>query len=80
VHLGDVLAAAYARGAYEASPSGARLRWVAERAGQCPDCDDDALEHAMKGQPFPTGQTHPPAHPGCRCVAVPDDGVATATL
>jgi hypothetical protein len=80
VHLGDVLAAAYARGAYEASPSGARLRWVPERAGQCPDCDDDALEHAMKGQPFPTGQTHPPAHPGCRCVAVPDGSVATANL
>lgn len=80
VHLGDVLAAAYARGVYEASPSGVLLRWVPERAGQCPDCDDDALEHTVKGQPFPTGQTHPPAHPGCRCLAVPDDGAETANL
>ncbi|MEA2247481.1 MAG: hypothetical protein QOH46_2010, partial [Solirubrobacteraceae bacterium] len=24
-----------------------------------------------KGEPFPTGQLHPPAHLGCRCLLVP---------
>jgi hypothetical protein len=67
----DVLAAAYARGAYEASGPAAMLQWLPDEAGRCPDCDDNALEPTLKGKPFPTGQTHPPAHPGCRCVALP---------
>jgi len=71
--LGDLLAAAYARGAYDATPSGATLRWVPAEVGRCPDADDNALEPTMKGQPFPTGQPYPPAHPGCRCLVVPDD-------
>ena len=68
--LGDVLAAAYARGAYDAAPEGAALRWVAARVGKCPDCDDNALEPTTRGEDFPTGQAHPPAHPGCRCLVV----------
>ncbi len=67
----DVLAAAYARGAYEASGPAAMLRWLADDPGRCPDCDDNALEPTLKGKPFPTGQTHPPAHPGCRCIVLP---------
>jgi hypothetical protein len=67
----DVLAAAYARGAYEASGPAAMLRWLPDDPGRCPDCDDNALEPTLKGKPFPTGQTHPPAHPGCRCIALP---------
>ena len=70
--LGDSLAMAYARGVYDAAPGGARLRWVAAREGKCPDCDDNALEPTVKGSDFPTGQLHPPAHPGCRCVLVVD--------
>ncbi len=73
VLLGDILAAAYARGAFDATPSGARLRWVPAEVGQCPDADDNALEPTVKGQPFPTGQPYPPAHPGCRCLIVPSD-------
>jgi hypothetical protein len=69
----DVLDAAYARGAYEASGPAAMLEWVPDEPGRCPDCDDNALEPTLKGKPFPTGQTHPPAHPGCRCVALPVD-------
>jgi hypothetical protein len=72
--LGDLLAAAYARGAFDATPSGATLRWVPAEVGQCPDADDNALEPTVKGQPFPTGQPYPPAHPGCRCLVVPSDG------
>ena len=67
----DVLTAAYARGAYEASGPAAMLRWLPDDPGRCPDCDDNALEPTLKGKPFPTGQTHPPAHPGCRCIALP---------
>jgi DivIVA domain-containing protein len=66
--VGDVLTAAWARGTLDAAPDGALLRWVPEREGRCADCDDNALEPTRKGESFPTGQPHPPAHPGCRCV------------
>jgi DivIVA domain-containing protein len=69
--VGDTLAAAWALGVYDAMPAGTILRWVAAAEGHCPDCDDNALEPTVKGEPFPTGQPHPPAHPGCRCLLVP---------
>jgi hypothetical protein len=72
--LGDLLAAAYTRGVFDATPSGTTLRWVPAEVGQCPDADDNALEPTVKGQSFPTGQPYPPAHPGCRCLVVPSDG------
>ncbi len=75
--LADLLAAAYARGVFDATPSGATLRWVPAEVGQCPDADDNALEPTVKGRAFPTGQPCPPAHPGCRCLVVPSD-VGTA--
>jgi hypothetical protein len=63
---------AFGRGAYAAYPGGARLRWVVDDDGPCPDCDDNALAGAVaKGEAYPTGQAHPPAHPGCRCLLVP---------
>lgn len=71
--LGDALAAAWSRGVFDAAPDGARLRWVPATVGKCPDCDDNALEPTVKGSDFPTGQPHPPAHPGCRCLLVVDD-------
>lgn len=70
--LGDALAVAYSRGVFDAAPDGARLRWVPATVGKCPDCDDNALEPTVKGNDFPTGQPHPPAHPGCRCLLVLD--------
>jgi len=70
----DLLAAVYARGAYDAAPEDALLRWVPAEQGQCPDADDNALEPTRRGKPFPTGQPFPPAHPGCRCLlAVVDE-------
>jgi DivIVA domain-containing protein len=68
--LGDALAVAYSRGVFDAAPDGSRLRWVPAVVGKCPDCDDNALEPTVKGSDFPTGQAHPPAHPGCRCLLV----------
>ncbi len=70
--LGDVMAVAWSRGVFDAAPDGARLRWVPAVGGKCPDCDDNALEPTVKGSDFPTGQPHPPAHPGCRCLLVVD--------
>ena len=69
---GDAVAAAYARGAYIAFPSAVILRWVVDDGGEpCPDCEDNALAGAVaKGDAFPTGQRHPPAHSGCRCILV----------
>ena len=69
--VGDTLAAAWALGVYDATKNGATLRWVPSAEGNCPDCDDNALEPTPRGEQFPTGQQHPPAHPGCRCLLVP---------
>jgi len=60
---------AYCRGAFVATPEGANLRWLLDDDGPCPDCEDNVLAGAqVKGQEFPTGQVHPPAHMGCRCL------------
>ena len=62
---------AFTRGVFSAAPDGAELCWVVDDDGPCPDCDDNALAGAVvKGEAFPTGQTHPPAHDGCRCILV----------
>jgi DivIVA domain-containing protein len=70
---GDALSAAYARGAWQSVPDAASMRWVVEDLdGPCPDCDDNALAGTLpKSEAFPTGQHHPPAHSGCRCLLVP---------
>jgi DivIVA domain-containing protein len=66
-----VAVAAFSIGALAATPDDARLRWVVEDDGPCPDCDDNALAGALlRGEAFPTGQLHPPAHVGCRCLLV----------
>ncbi len=64
---------AFNRGVAEAAAPDSSARWVVDDGGTpCPDCDDNALAGAVpKGEAFPTGDLHPPAHPGCRCLAVP---------
>ncbi|HUQ38541.1 MAG TPA: DivIVA domain-containing protein [Acidimicrobiales bacterium] len=71
--VGDHLAAAFALGVFTATAAGTVLRWVVDDAdGDCADCDDNALAGGTaRGDEYPTGQTHPPAHPGCRCLLVP---------
>jgi hypothetical protein len=66
------VAAAYAFGVFRAAPAD-ELVWVVDVAeGGCPDCDDNALAGPTpRGQAFPTGQPHPPAHAGCRCLVLP---------
>jgi DivIVA domain-containing protein len=70
---GDVLAGAFARGSVHATPKQGTLRWVVDDVdGPCPDCDDNVLAGALPPtEVFPTGQFHPPAHAGCRCIVVP---------
>ncbi len=64
--------AAFSLGAFAATPPATSLQWLVDGDGHCPDCDDNALAGpTAKGQAFPTGQLHPPAHPGCRCLLVP---------
>jgi len=69
----DHLVAAFERGVLASVPSDARLVWVVDDdGGPCPDCDDNGLAGATPaGSEYPTGQRHPPAHPGCRCLLVP---------
>jgi hypothetical protein len=63
---------AFNRGAFATAARGAVLQWLVDDEGHCPDCDDNVLAGpTVKGQAFPTGQLHPPAHPGCRCLLVP---------
>lgn len=70
------LAAAYARGVYEALPAGAEVQWIVDPlGGPCPDCDDNVLGGVLaKGSEFPTGHQCAPAHPGCRCLVVAANG------
>ncbi len=64
--------AAFSVGAFAATSDFATLQWLVDDDGHCPDCDDNVLAGPTpKGEPYPTGQLHPPAHPGCRCLLVP---------
>ena len=66
------LIAAHERGNFLAHPEGAPLRWLVDDEGPCPDCEDNALAGPTpRGERFPTGQLHPPAHLGCRCLLTP---------
>ena len=72
VAVRHAVSVAFATAAFEATEDGATLRWVVDDdGGPCPDCDDDALAGpTVKGEAYPTGQPHPPAHVGCRCLLV----------
>jgi hypothetical protein len=63
---------AWAAGSF-ASTADTELQWVVDpEVGCSPDCADNVLAGpTARGEPFPTGQLHPPAHPGCRCLVVP---------
>lgn len=67
----DFATRAFSDGAI-AGGTGKPVRWVVDDEGQpCPDCDDNALAGTVTaGEEFPTGQVHPPVHPGCRCLLV----------
>ncbi len=72
---GDEAVAAFSRAALGVTKPGVSLRWVVDDEGaECPDCDDNALAGPVpRGDVFPTGHPHPPAHAGCRCLLTPVD-------
>ena len=51
------------------------VAWTVEPSGPCgPDCADNALAGDISaGGEFPTGDSHPPAHPACTCWLVAAD-------
>lgn len=69
---------AFGEGQCAVRPAGAPVRWVPDPDHPaCPDCEDDVLAGAVpSGEAFPTGHTHPPAHPGCRCLVVSEQVAA----
>lgn len=71
----DVLAEAFALGAYEAIPDGTTLRWLADpRFEPGADCFDNTLAtDVAKPDAFPTGRQLPGSEPGCRCLVLPAD-------
>ncbi|MEY2740224.1 MAG: hypothetical protein RL283_326 [Actinomycetota bacterium] len=69
----DLARLAYARGAFLALPAGTRVCWVADPEGpECAEALDNSLAGSQHvGDAFPTGDEHPTAHPGCRCMVIP---------
>jgi len=72
---GDEAVAAFSRAALAAKDSKTSFKWLVDDDGaDCPDCDDNALAGPVpRGESFPTGHPHPPAHAGCRCLLAPVD-------
>jgi DivIVA domain-containing protein len=70
----DAVIAAFNRGLFDATAHDTRLRWVVDNGGSpCPDAEDNSLAGlVVRGELFPTGHCYPPAHPGCRCLLVPE--------
>jgi len=71
---GDYVVAALSLGTMAVVGKGV-IEWIASAASgesPCPDCEDNGLNGSQPaGGEFPTGHTHPPAHPGCRCLLAP---------
>ena len=63
---------AYGRAAFHAAPEGS-YRWAIDPEHDCsPDCADNQLAGPVaKGERFPTGVRHPPAHESCDCMVLP---------
>ncbi len=70
---GDLATAGFTLGEQHAAGSGTPWRWVVDHGGlPCADGEDNALAGEVAcGEPFPTGDVTPPAHPGCRCILAP---------
>ncbi|CAB4695069.1 unannotated protein [freshwater metagenome] len=70
---GDLATAGFAQGERLAAGPGTQWCWAVDHGGlPCADGEDNALEGAIAcGDPFPTGDITPPAHPGCRCILLP---------
>ena len=74
-HIDDVVLHAHGRGALSVLSDQQSYCWMVDPDGPaCSDAEDNSLAGAVRGgSEFPTGHTHAPAHPGCRCALVPCD-------
>ena len=72
-HVDDIACSSYSHGAYLALEPGSRITWMAEPdTNCCSECEDNSLGGSVvRGDDFPTGHSHPPAHAGCRCLVAP---------
>ena len=72
-HVDDIACSSYSHGAYLALEPGSRITWMAEpETNCCSECEDNSLAGSVvRGDDFPTGHSHPPAHAGCRCLVCP---------
>jgi hypothetical protein len=72
-HVDDIACSAYSKGAYLALEPGATISWMVDPVAECcSECEDNSLAGAVtRGDDFPAGHPHPPAHPGCRCLVSP---------
>jgi DivIVA domain-containing protein len=73
--LDDVFRYAHGGGIAVTAEPGSPMVWTIDPSEPaCPDCEDNSLSGAVPaGEPFPTGHTAAPAHPGCRCLVLPAD-------
>ncbi len=72
-HVDDIALNAYGRGALAVLDQKSGYCWMVDPDGPaCSDAEDNSLAGAVQGgAEFPTGHTHAPAHPGCRCALIP---------
>ena len=73
-HVDDIACSAYSKGGFLSLEPGREVTWMVDPTTKCcSECEDNALGGAVKrGDNFPTGHNHPPAHPGCRCLVGPN--------
>jgi DivIVA domain-containing protein len=73
--LDDIFRRAFSGGLSATIEPATHLMWTVDpSASACPDCEDNSLAGGVpSGEPFPTGHLMAPAHPGCRCLALPAD-------
>lgn len=72
--VSDVCAHAFGLGVRAAVGDRAPVQWYCGPGdAPCSDCNDNRLAGGVAaGQVFPTGQAVAPAHPGCRCLVLPE--------
>jgi cell division septum initiation protein DivIVA len=76
ITIPDLARLAYSRGAYLVLDPDTPVCWMVDPNGPaCADAEDNALAGATPlGTQFPTGDLHPTAHGGCRCLVTPSLG------
>jgi hypothetical protein len=69
----DIACLSYSRGFFAGVKPGTQVCWMVDPSGpECPDAEDNSLAGSIAlGKEFPTGNLHPLAHAGCRCLLAP---------